>query len=200
MVEFFHSYNEVPGDPESVPSSGDLTILSTVFLFLFMDSTSSSKKKISVSSETRCLAMSKFISLAMSLNSRTILHCAGTWIDQQGPTSDRPLQLAQFIVDRQILLIPECGPAMEMIKKLPEIVPLFIAGFMTSITELYFSKSDNPPPKRLVDLVASWMTNSTLLPLRPVLLPGSVSSSPQTPLMGLAKWTVLAAIFQQVII
>lgn len=142
--------------------------------------------------------MSKFISLAMSHNSRTILHCAGTWIDQQGPTSDRPLQLAQFIVDRQILLIPESGQAMDMIKKLPEIVPLFIAGFMTSITELYFTKFDNPPPKRLVDLLAAWMTNSSLLPLRPVLLPGSVSSSPQTPLLGLAKWTVMAAIFQQV--
>lgn len=125
----------------------------------------------------------------------------------QGPTSERCLQLTELLIQEHVLLIRNPVGALA---KIPDISPIFAANFTTAATALY---DTSPPPSTLLKIMVSWFSSNPLLSLTCVQLSfqsnASASSSSAassiiagggdpTPILGLARWTILAPLVPKV--
>ncbi len=164
ILEFFNaSYS-----PET--SSADLSVLGSVFLFLFMEPHQqhpSSKKGGSSSSshKDRKEVLGRLVALAMATKNLPVLHSAGVWMHQVGPASEKSLHLAGAVVDEYIALIPDC---VDTLREIPDLSSVFAANLMTAASELYAvggGIKSRPPPPVLLELFHSWLFHRSLLPL-----------------------------------
>ena len=99
-----------------------------------------------------------------------------------------------------ILLIPDKPE--DSLKNIPMLSPLFAAHFMNSVADLY-PPLDKPLPKVLIDLFLLWLESSNpdkMLPLKGYMTqlgqhPMTWTNSGLSPLISLAKWSVLGPVF-----
>lgn len=213
IVDFFQA--RWPSASDDLFSSPEALALGHMFAYLFMDPPSSKGDEEKVFYRLKSLV--KLTSVAVGLKSRPVLHCLGVWLHKQGPTSEKATSVCDAFLREFVLLVDDPWEAM---KHLPALSPLFAAHVMTALTGIYsFEVTDdapknyssaiivtadqasNLPPTAVVNIINGWMTGgeepSRLVPaLTPVLnssagLGASAAHQALTPLVGLAKWSIL---------
>lgn len=164
----------------------------TVFLSLFSGTTATLRSKI----------LSKLISVAIGVPSKSVLISASALMQQVGDSSMNYNRLAEAIVTDYFILIPNVT---QRLKNLPEYAPQFVANFLTAVGDIYYSDKRGDvqfPPASLLETVVLWVSNNnrlcTAAQQNPAALPsGTIVMEPTTPLAGLLKWCILAPMFGQ---
>jgi len=213
MLDFFSKQLQQSSPDSGASQFADLSVLCTVFMFLFMEPSGGSGSKKGGSGNTsnnrkdRVDVMAKLVALAMGHKNKPVLHCVGIWMHQMGPGSQKCQRLARSIVEEHLVVVSDAAAA--DLKDVSAIAPLFAANFMTAATEIYRPPFQKAPPHRLLDLCHSWLSTNPLLPFTSALastqqiLPpsggtgqaGATTASLQTPLVGLAHWTIHGATY-----
>ena len=159
LVDFFENDNS---------GMADIAVFNAMFRFLFMEP----PKKKSNQARNRITIMAKLISLAMGIQSKILLNCTGNWLQLDGPTSERSMELVNILVTDYILLLPSQEIAWENLKQLPEISPVFVENFICAVSELYYTGESvfRPPPANVLELVTAWVSKHPL-----VLVAGSMN-------------------------
>jgi len=171
MLDFFSTQLQQSSSDAGISQSSqfaDLSVLCTVFMFLFMEPSvgSGSKKGGSGGSgnnrKDRVDVMAKLVALAMGHKNKPVLHCVGIWMHQMGPGSQKCQRLARFLVEEHLVVISDAAAA--DLKDVAAIAPLFAANFITAATEIYRPPRFKAPPHRLLDTSHSWLSTNPLLP------------------------------------
>ncbi|KAL1516958.1 hypothetical protein ABEB36_000785 [Hypothenemus hampei] len=144
--------------------------------------------------------LSKLVSLAIGIPSRSILIAASTWMQQLGNTSPSSCKLAEALVFDYAHLTPNTD---DKLKNLSEVAPEFTANFLTAIAENYFipNKESMLPPDVLLKCISDWVTDNSKLCIsaqqrQALLPPGAIAMEATTPIAGLLRWCVLAPLYQ----
>lgn len=180
LIEYF----ETPGRPEANRNS--------IFLSLFSRNMSSDRIRL----------LGKLISTSISAVIAPVLCAAGTWIQQQGASSQSTLELTENLIQD---FVTYSSRVCDQLESLPMIAPRFAANFMTSVCELYLSDArgsqgaNNPPPAEILNVFSEWVFESPDLCLasqQPLALPaGAIAMPVTTPFAGLIRWCVLAPLY-----
>lgn len=164
----------------------------TVFLSLFSGTTATLRSRI----------LSKLISIAIGVPSKSVLISASALMQQVGDSSMNYNKLAEAIVKDYFVLIPN---ATQRLSGLPDCAPQFVANFLTAVGEIYYNDKKGDvqfPPRSLLETVVLWVTANSKLCIaaqqNPSALPsGTIVMESTTSIAGLLKWCILAPIYKQ---
>uniref|UniRef100_A0A023F8T1 Uncharacterized protein n=2 Tax=Triatoma infestans TaxID=30076 RepID=A0A023F8T1_TRIIF len=142
------------------------------------------------------------ISLAISTISVPVLSAAAAHLQQVGCTSTYASHFARKLVQEYFMLVPIDTQA---VIDLPKDAPLFVANFLTAVTEGYsFIEGKQKfilPPRHMLEIVVRWIKDNPRLCLTPLLpayhpaLPqGAIVMPAVTPYTGLFKWCIMSVV------
>ncbi|KAK9707662.1 protein of unknown function (DUF4507) [Popillia japonica] len=166
----------------------------TVFLSLFSGTTATLRSRI----------LSKLISIAIGVPSKSVLISASALMQQVGDSSMNYNKLAEAIVKDYFVLIPNATQRLSGLPDFPVPRSLLetVVLWVTANSKLCIAAQQNPSPRSLLETVVLWVTANSKLCIaaqqNPSALPsGTIVMESTTSIAGLLKWCILAPIYKQ---